>query len=128
MAAGYVPRFEVRPSLINVGGDGWGVFDTLAGMFVGGWFAKHIRIAAEQTCVIHENGWLVEQVASIGGIAAWLVDELGYRCLVTTEKPPPRVLQVGVEAVWVRREGDDCEADRERVVKAVASAGGWASE
>lgn len=46
-------RFEVRPRRVQ-GDDGWGVYDTAAGRFVGGWFAFHIRAAAEQVAAYHE--------------------------------------------------------------------------
>lgn len=53
-------RYEVRPWRMH-GEDGWGVYDKIGGDFVGGWFAKNIRIAAEQTMVFQENIWLASE-------------------------------------------------------------------
>ena len=47
------PRFEVR-SWIYGGEHGWGVYDTAEERFVGGWFALHIRSAAEAMVPFHE--------------------------------------------------------------------------
>lgn len=48
-------RFEVRPWRV-LGDDGWGVFDTRNNYFVGGWFAAHIRSAAEAMVPYYERG------------------------------------------------------------------------
>lgn len=40
-------RYEVREWMYPAGGDGWGVYDTVEGDFTGGWFAGHIKIAAQ---------------------------------------------------------------------------------
>lgn len=47
-------RFDVRSWRLN-GLDGWGVYDTLEDRFVGGWFAEHIRFAAEAMVRHHER-------------------------------------------------------------------------
>ena len=53
-------RHEVRPWRLH-GDDGWGVYDKYREDFVGGWFGRNIRIAAEQMCVVHERDWLAAE-------------------------------------------------------------------